>query len=93
VSDGLQALEHVSKEKFDLIFMDIQMLGMDGDEATRKIRNGEVGEEQKNIKIIAMTAYAMNGDHEKFLDAGFDDYISKPIDMNVINLTLTKYFG
>ena len=79
--NGRKVLELLSANPFDLILMDIMMPEMDGVEATRRIRAGEVGESKKSIPIIAMTAYAMNSDREKFLAAGMDDYISKPVDM------------
>ena len=78
--NGQRALEKLSNESFDLIMMDIQMPVMDGLTATRAIRRGDVGEAVKNIPIIAMTAYAMKGDREKFLAAGMDNYLSKPIE-------------
>ncbi|NDV25359.1 response regulator [Desulfovibrio sp. JC010] len=78
--NGQRALEKISTESYDLILMDIQMPVLDGLNATRAIRNGEAGESIKDIPIIAMTAYAMKGDREKFLAAGMDNYLSKPFD-------------
>ena len=74
------------REKFDLILMDIQMPLMDGVEATRQIRKID-----KNIPIIALTAHAMKGDKEKFLSAGMDDYISKPLEKNKLFEIIDKY--
>ena len=82
VEDGRQALETLEKGNFDLVLMDIQMPVMDGVEATARIRAGEAGPDRRNIPIIALTAYAMVGDKERFLEAGMDDYIAKPVDMN-----------
>jgi CheY-like chemotaxis protein len=62
--------------------MDMQMPVMDGVDATRAIRAREVREQRPRVPIIAMTANAMDGDRERCLDAGMDDYISKPINMN-----------
>ncbi|KAF5032851.1 Sensor histidine kinase RcsC [anaerobic digester metagenome] len=61
--------------------MDIQMPVVDGIEATKRIREGKAGEINRRIPIIAMTAYAMYGDKEKFLDHGMNGYIAKPIDI------------
>jgi PAS domain S-box-containing protein len=72
--NGFEALEKVKRNAYDIILMDIQMPGMDGIEATKRIR-----ETNKVIPILAITAYALHGDREKFLSQGMDGYISKPI--------------
>ncbi len=77
-SSGLEALQVLQKKAYDIIFMDCQMPEMDGYETTRKIR--EMEGEQQHCIIIALTANAMEGDREKCLQAGMDDYITKPID-------------
>ncbi|MBF0480769.1 MAG: response regulator [Desulfovibrionaceae bacterium] len=77
--DGQKVLDLLGRKSFDLILMDIQMPVMDGLEAARRIR--ACGEPHAGIPIIAMTAYAMSGDRGKFLEAGMDDYISKPVEM------------
>ncbi|MFH1117844.1 MAG: response regulator [Pseudomonadota bacterium] len=76
--NGNEVMEALERETFDLILMDVQMPEMDGLDTTRLIRSRE---EQRggHIPIIAMTAHAMKGDREKCLDAGMDDYASKPI--------------
>jgi len=76
---GKEAVDLYISKRFDAIFMDGQMPVMDGFEATRKIRDIEK-ETGRHVPIIALTAYAMDGDAGKFLSAGMDDYISKPID-------------
>jgi PAS domain S-box-containing protein len=77
--DGQQALEVLRADEFDLVLMDVCMPEMDGYETTRRIRAGECGQDRKHICIAAMTANAMEGDREKCLDAGMDEYLSKPI--------------
>ena len=78
VANGQQALDHLSKESFDLILMDVQMPVMDGLTATRLFREREK-ELGQHVPIIAMTANAMKGDREECLNAGMDHYIPKPI--------------
>jgi len=80
-SNGLQAVEHYEKEKFDLILMDVQMPEMGGFEATGIIREKEKSA-GTHIPIIAMTAHAMKGDKEKCLEAGMDGYVTKPVQLD-----------
>ena len=77
--NGREAVKAFENEEFDLILMDGQMPLMDGMEATRAIRDAEEKSKMQRIPIIAATANAMKGDRERFLAAGMDDYISKPI--------------
>jgi CheY-like chemotaxis protein len=81
-SDGQEAIDLLKRNKFDLVFMDIQMPNLDGIEATQIIRNSTNEDIDPSITIIAMTAHAMRGDRESFLEAGMDDYISKPINVD-----------
>jgi PAS domain S-box-containing protein len=79
VGDGQQALDILRTEEFDLVLMDVQMPVLDGFSATAAIRDGEQGT-SRHLPIIAMTANAMKGDRERCLEAGMDDYVSKPIE-------------
>ena len=79
VESGLQAIEAVQREPFDLVLMDVQMPEMNGFEATKVIRWSEEGT-GRHIPIVAVTAEAMKGDREKCLEVGMDDYIAKPLD-------------
>jgi signal transduction histidine kinase/DNA-binding response OmpR family regulator len=76
---------------YTLVLMDCQMPLMDGYDATRAIRVGEAKEENKMIPIVAMTANAMSSDREKCKVAGMDDFITKPVDMNVLKQVLIKW--
>ncbi|HEV2491279.1 MAG TPA: PAS domain S-box protein [Candidatus Acidoferrales bacterium] len=78
VIDGRQALEALERERFDLVLMDVQMPELDGLEATRTIRSREKNTGAHQL-IISVTAHVMKGDREKCIEAGADDYISKPI--------------
>ncbi len=96
VNNGLEALEvlkqSASVNPYALILMDCQMPVMDGYETTSNIRSGAAGERYTNSPIIAMTANAMVGDREKCLNAGMDDYMSKPIDSDLLMSKINKWF-
>jgi len=78
--DGRQALELLKWNEFDVILMDVQMPRMDGMTATRHIREDEDLKARADIPIVALTAHAMKGDRDKFLAAGMDDYLAKPVE-------------
>lgn len=85
--NGIEAIEKMQEDIFDLILMDVQMPEMDGFSATQKIRELEKNSD-KRIPIIALTAYAMKGDREKCLAAGMDNYLSKPINFRALRDTI-----
>ena len=86
--DGEEALTKLAHNEFDCVLMDVQMPVLDGVEATKRIRSSR--SKFKDIPIIALTAYAMLGDREKFLEAGMDDYISKPVDKDELLEVITR---
>jgi len=90
-SNGKEAFEQTHKQNFDIILMDCQMPEMDGYEATKKIRKWEHKHKKIPAVIVAVTANALKGDKEKCLAAGMDDYISKPITKNDLELILIKW--
>ena len=95
-NNGQEALDAMKKaheegKVYSLVFMDCQMPIMDGYAATGAIKKGEAGENYKTTPVIAMTANAMQGDKEKCFAAGMDDYISKPIDPEILKKKLIQY--
>jgi two-component system, sensor histidine kinase and response regulator len=88
---GAQAVALLKENPFDLVLMDMQMPVMDGYEATRTIRAWEQRDGRVRLPIVAMTANAMQGDREKCLDAGMDDYATKPIKREVLAATLARW--
>lgn len=89
VSNGKQAVEELGQDQFDCILMDVQMPVMDGAEAVQQIRQKEQGRDS-HIPIIALTAYALQGDREKFLSQGFDAYLPKPMEVSQLVEELAK---
>ena len=90
VENGLETLEEIKQNSYDLLLMDVNMPEMDGLEATAKIRELEQGSGD-HLPIIALTAGAMDGDRELCLEAGMDDYISKPIQKNALEKNLQRW--
>jgi PAS domain S-box-containing protein len=90
VENGAQALEAVKREQFDVVLMDVQMPIMDGITATRAIRDPNSGALNPDVPIVALTAHALKGDRERFLKAGMNDYISKPIKIDTFFSTLSR---
>jgi signal transduction histidine kinase/CheY-like chemotaxis protein len=88
-ANGVEALEAVDRESFDLVLMDIQMPEMDGLEAVRRIRKAEENT-NRHLPVVAMTARAMAGDREAILAAGMDDYLGKPIQVERLDAVLCR---
>ncbi len=76
--NGLEAFQRLKQESFDLVLMDCQMPVMDGYEATREIRNWEENQRSEPTTIVALTAHALSSDREKCIQAGMNDYLTKP---------------
>jgi CheY-like chemotaxis protein len=91
VADGREAVMALETIPYDLVLMDVQMPQMDGFEATGVIRDPASRVRNHHVPVIAMTAHAMKGDREKCLEAGMDDYVSKPVTALALNEILEKY--
>ena len=91
VANGAEAVKALEALPYDLVLMDVQMPEMDGFEATRAIRNPQSAIPNRRIPIIAMTAHAMQGDRERCLEAGMNDYIAKPVSSRVLAEVLDKW--
>jgi CheY-like chemotaxis protein len=91
-NSGAEAIEAVKAKNYDIVFMDHRMPGMDGVEATAHIRALGTGDQRfKNLPIVALTANAISGMREMFLENGFDDYLTKPVDVVKLNVVLEKW--
>lgn len=93
VANGIEAVRSLEKISYDLVLMDLQMPELDGLEATRMIRNTASKVIHPDIPVIAMTANAMAGDREKCLNAGMNDYISKPVDPIILAEKIEKWLN
>jgi CheY-like chemotaxis protein len=91
-NNGKEALDLRMQEEFDMIFMDIEMPVMGGMEATGKIINYEKHSGKTHIPIVSLTANALSGDREKYIGAGMDSYLSKPIQLETLHKILWLYF-
>ena len=96
VVNGQEAIDALHRQPYDLIFMDVQMPVLDGLEATRRIRKAQQEGDtaiSPNLRIVAMTANALTGDREICLNAGMDDYISKPLTPEAVTAIIEKYLA
>jgi CheY-like chemotaxis protein len=91
-ANGLEALQALEKESFDLVLMDVQMPEMDGLEATAAIRKKEIGSGRR-VPVVALTAHAMKGDREKCIEGGMDGYLTKPIRPQELDQLLEIYIA
>jgi PAS domain S-box-containing protein len=91
VADGQEAITALETTPYDLVLMDVQMPVMDGFAATRAIRAGRTKALRPDLPIIAMTAHAMEGDREKCLEVGMDDYVSKPVALPALAAALERW--
>jgi PAS domain S-box-containing protein len=91
VANGKEAIKALEMIPYDLVLMDVQMPEMDGIEATKHIRDCASSALKSDVPIIAMTAHAMKGDRERFIEAGMDDYIAKPVSMKALIELLDKW--
>ena len=89
--DGVEAIEAIRQHPYDMIFMDVQMPEMNGLEATQRVREIEKESGKSASIIIAMTASAMTGDREKCLQAGMDDYLSKPVRPEAVQVAIERW--
>ena len=93
VADGAEAVRALETIPYDLVLMDVQMPEMDGLEATRRIRDARSAVLHHHVPIIAMTAHAMQGDRDRCLEAGMDDYVTKPISPEVLAAALDRWLS
>jgi CheY-like chemotaxis protein/HPt (histidine-containing phosphotransfer) domain-containing protein len=93
VANGLEAIKALESIPYDLVLMDVQMPEMDGLQATRRIRDTQSAVLNHNIPIIAMTAHAMQSDRERCLQAGMNDYLSKPVNLQALAEVLERWLS
>jgi signal transduction histidine kinase/DNA-binding response OmpR family regulator len=91
VADGAEAVKALETVPYDLVLMDVQMPVMDGPEATRQIRGPQSRVRNRAIPIVAMTAHALPGDRERYLEAGMNDYVSKPVSPQALAEVLMRW--
>jgi PAS domain S-box-containing protein len=89
-NNGCEAVEKLGMNSYDLVLMDVQMPEMDGLHAAMEVRSGKCGEHHRGVYICALTAYAMAGDHERCIDAGMNDYLSKPLTLPALRRAIER---
>lgn len=92
-TSGTEVLEALRESPADLVLMDIQMPDMDGLEATRRIRSGEVGDTLRDLPVIALTAYASSAEEAKFAESGVQDSVAKPFNEPHLLALIERYGG
>jgi len=92
-ANGKEALNQLADQRFDCVLMDIQMPVMDGIAAIKALRTEPDTHPNRQVPVIALTAHAMAGDRERFLEAGMNGYLSKPVDMDSLDNTLRRFIG
>ena len=90
-ADGAEAVSAAAANRYDAILMDIAMPVIDGFEAARRIRSGEQDQNAEEVPIIALTAQVMDGTFEQCLDAGMDDYLTKPVTRDSVAAALERW--
>jgi CheY-like chemotaxis protein len=89
--DGAQAIARIEQDNFDLVLMDVQMPEIDGVTATGRIRAR--GDARGRVPIVALTAFAMSGDRERYIAAGMDDYLAKPVTLDDLARAVERAVG
>ncbi|MFW5733979.1 MAG: ATP-binding protein, partial [Oceanidesulfovibrio sp.] len=89
-SNGQEALQILARQPVDCVLMDVQMPILDGVSATRAIRRGEAGANARDVPIIALTACAMVGDRKRFMEAGMDGYLAKPVEFDELHTVIAR---
>ena len=90
VEDGDRVLDALARGRFDVVLMDIQMPRVSGEEATRRIRRASQDGVDPSIPVIALTAHAMEGDRERYLACGMNDYLAKPVDIAALGRAVAR---
>lgn len=93
VDGGVEAVDACARSDFDVVLMDVMMPDMDGYEATARIRAHEATLDGRHVPIIGLSARAMDGDREIALEAGMDDYLTKPLREDLVKEALTRWIG